>query len=213
MKKLIGFFLMGLGIGFIVGSLLFPCQKIVTPAVACTVRSTPTPTCTPRATATPTATLTPTSTPVIEPTPTLEPETTPTASPSAIPTETPKQEEHRDQSDGMSDGKGGMPSAPQCLDNAPTLVGANFHVWRKGSDAILQWFPTAGNKVHIYYKQVSSPDWQYSLADQPNNGYAVIHELGGLDITFGLQQSQGCTGGPVIISVIDSATNGWKLFR
>lgn len=105
------------------------------------------------------------------------------------------------------------PSAPQCGETAPVKTGANFHVYRKGGDAILKWFPTEGGQANIYYKQVNASDWQYSLRDIANTGYVEIHDLGGLDITFALQQSRGCAGGPLTNAVVDGATDGWVLFR
>jgi len=93
------------------------------------------------------------------------------------------------------------------------LVGYNFHVYRNGGDAILKWWPTGGNTANIYYKQNNSPDWQYSLRDIPNNGYAEIHDLGNLDITFALQQTQSCAGGPLVNYVIDGFSRHWRLYR
>jgi len=139
------------------------------------------------------------------PTPTQEPEPTPT------PTEEPK-----------GDGRpfeavppvvNNTTEAPQCHDVAPTKVGENFHIFRNGDTAIAKWIPTEGDKVQIYYKQNSSLDWQYALRDIPNNGYAVINGLGTMDITFALQESQGCAGGKLVNYVIDNSTTYWQLYR
>lgn len=109
---------------------------------------------------------------------------------------------------------GSSTEAPQCgIASVPQLP-ANVHVYRKGDQAVVKWFPTGGDQVHIYYKQVASPDWQYSLT-QANTGYAVINGLGTLDITFTVQQVNGCSGGASATAspVVDGATSGWVLFR
>lgn len=103
--------------------------------------------------------------------------------------------------------------APSCNDASITANVVNPLVWRNGDQAKVQWWPTAGSQVNIYYKQVNSPVWQYSLNNQPNNGYAVINGLGTMDITFAVEQINGCSGGPVdLVKIVDGATNGWVLF-
>ena len=147
----------------------------------------------------PTPTLTPTPTPIVEQTPT------------PIVTETPTR----------CVGSCGSPptfagsstNAPQC-DRADVKAADNVHVYRKGDSAIVKWWNTAGDKVHIYYKQVSSPDWQYSvIAD--NTGSFEIHGLGTMDISFAVQQVSGCGGGVSVISktIIDGNASQWVLFR
>jgi hypothetical protein len=106
-----------------------------------------------------------------------------------------------------------MPVAPQCGLTPPVKIGANFHILRKGGTAIAKWHPTEGDKAHIYYKQNNSPSWQYSLADIDNDGYAVIDHLGNKDITFALQQANGCAGGPLTLPLVDGPTAGWTMFR
>lgn len=177
----------------------------------------PTPTVIPTAqpTATPTATLTPTPTIVVDdisPTPTVTEcqdcvTPTPTDQPrvTATPTQAPKQEANTPTS--------GVNPGPRCENTPPTKTMANFHVYRKGDDAIVKWWPTEGDKANIYYKQVKSDVWQYSLRDIQNTGYVEIHGLGTLDITFAGQQSNGCAGGPLTNPVVDGNTNGWVLFR
>jgi hypothetical protein len=153
----------------------------------------------------------PTPTPTIELTPTVAPTAapTPTAGQSATPTLAP--EEHHDSTPPTF--AASSTNAPTCGDVAPTKTGANFHIYRNGDQAIAKWFPTEGNKAHIYYKQVGAQDWQYSKRDIDNTGYTEINGLGVLDITFALQQANGCAGGPLTIPVIDGATSMWTLFR
>jgi hypothetical protein len=78
----------------------------------------------------------------------------------------------------------------------------------------VKWWNTAGNKAHIYYKQVSSTDWQYSVTVD-NTGYAEIGGLGTLDISFAVQQVNDCGGGVSVMSktIVDGAKNQWVLFR
>jgi len=154
----------------------------------------------PTSTLTPTLTLTPTPTP----TPTVMPTMTVTPTPTVAPTEIPRQENKSEP---------GSPGAPQCTDLASIKTGANFHVYRKGSEAIAKWWPTEGDRAHIYFKQVDSSEWQYALRDIKNNGYAEIHDLGNLDITFALQQANGCAGGALTDAVVDGASREWVLFR
>jgi hypothetical protein len=105
------------------------------------------------------------------------------------------------------------PSAPHCNSFAPTKLAANFHIYRQGGDAIAKWFPTDGDKANIYYKQIKSNNWQYSVRDISNSGYYIIHDLGKLNITFALQQSNGCAGGPLTSPIIDGFSRDWILFR
>lgn len=198
---------------------------------------TPKPTKTPKPTATPTVkpTATPTPTPEVfhytcnddnqcvkvegkgdstcEENWDCQPEETPTPTPTVTPTPTP--ESTPDPWDCSKDHSCKQEiTTPVCTDSRPASLPANPHVYRKGPDAIIKWFPTAGDKVNIYYKVVGSPTWQFSLADQPNNGYVQIHDLDSLDITFGIQQEQGCAGGDIIgATIVDGATQGWTLFR
>lgn len=132
------------------------------------------------------------------------PEPCESPSPSPEPS-TPPAEEHHDTPS--------APGTPECTSPAVTMVGANFHVYRNGDQAIAKWVPTQGDKATIYYKQVGAPDWQYSLANVDNNGYQVINGLGSLDITFALQQANGCAGGPLTNQIVDGASNDWILFR
>lgn len=73
----------------------------------------------------------------------------------------------------------------------------------------MQWQPTEGDKANIYYKQVKSADWQYSVLDTPNDGYEVIKGLGSLDISFAVQQECG----PLSKTIVDGPTRAWILFR
>ena len=108
---------------------------------------------------------------------------------------------------------GSSTEAPQCGEKAPAAA-VNPHVYRKGDVAIVRWWNTEGNQAHIYYKQVNAADWQYSITTA-NTGYAEIHGLGTMDISFAVQQVNGCSGGVSVISpvIVDGATDGWVLFR
>ena len=106
-----------------------------------------------------------------------------------------------------------------CSDQAPEKAPANFHLYRKGDVAELYWTPDGanpGDKVSVCYKQVSSNDWQYSV-QVANTGFARIEGLGNLDITFGIQQVNGCSAGslasPMSNIVVDGNTTGWVLFQ
>lgn len=103
-------------------------------------------------------------------------------------------------------------TAPVCTTALVDKEAINFHVYRKGDQAVLKWWATGGNRATIYYKQVTSPDWQYSV-DVDNTGYAEINGLGNLDITFALQQHEGCGAGVLSTPVVDGDTSGWVLFR
>jgi hypothetical protein len=164
-------------------------------------------------TQTPTATLTPTPTITIDPCQLLDvkwdeeqnPCVTPTEEPTATPTPTPTPTE--DHTDHNAPG-----TAPVCTTALVDKEAINLHVYRKGDQAQVKWWATGGDRATIYYKQVSSKDWQYSV-DVANTGYAEINGLGKLDITFALQQHQGCGSGVITTAVVDGATNGWTLYR
>lgn len=125
----------------------------------------------------------------------------PTPSPEPTPTNAPKQPDNPTSEAG----------APACNNTAPVLAPANPLVWRLGGTAIVQWQPTEGNKANIYYYQNQNPDNAHAVRDTENDGYVEISELGGLDWTFGIQQSNDCAGGDTIW-VVDGSTNGWVLF-
>lgn len=144
-------------------------------------------------------TVTPTVTPTIE--------VTPTATPSATPT--------------PETGNGGTPptfagsstEAPKCDGKAPTKIGDNFHIYRKGEDVIAKWWPTEGNHVNIYYVNINDESDRHALRDVANDGYEDnLHNLGSKDWRFGLQQADNCAGGP-IVWVDDGSTTEWVLFR
>lgn len=149
----------------------------------------------------------------VKPTPTVEPtpEVTPTIEPTVEPTREPEKKEEG----------GGMPpvfagsttEAKPCLDQAPVKTGANFHIYRNGEDVIAKWFPTEGSKAHIYYVNLNDLADSHALRNVDNDGYEDnLHLLGSKDWRFGLQQVNGCAGGP-IVWVDDADTNGWTLFR
>lgn len=150
----------------------------------------------------------PTPTEIPTPTPTPTPEVTPT------PTEEPTPQEPSGSPSNPPTFAGSSTLPPQCEQTGITNEAANVHVYRKGSDAVVKWIPTGGDQAHIYYKQVSSPDWQYSVT-VANTGYAEIHDLGTLDISFAVQQVNGCSGGVSVVgkTIVDGNTSGWVLFR
>lgn len=147
-------------------------------------------------------------TPTIEVTPTPQVEVTPT--PEVTPEVTP--------TPGQGGGNpptfaGSSTNAPQCGDQAPTKTGANFHIYRNGEDVVAKWFPTEGSKAHIYYVNLNDSADSHALRNVENDGYEDnLHLLGSKDWRFGLQQVNGCAGGP-IVWVDDADTNGWVLFR
>lgn len=160
----------------------------------------------------------PTPEPSVNPTPTPEPSVSPTPSPTPTPepsieptpTPTPEPVVHVDS---WSEKSGPYP-APVCEDGSITIDVMNPLVWRKGDQAIVQYWPTGGSEVNVYYKQVDSPNWQYSLSNQPNNGYVIINGLGTMDITFAIEQINGCAGGPVnLVPIVDGVSDQWVLFR
>jgi hypothetical protein len=111
---------------------------------------------------------------------------------------------------------GSSTEPPRCGSDNVTKEPANPHVYRKGDKAIVKWFPTAGNKVHILYKQNTSPDWQYSFITD-NLGYAEINGLDSMDITFAVQQVWDCGGGIVVsapsLPIVDGPSDHWVLYR
>ena len=129
-----------------------------------------------------------------------EPEPSPEPSPTPTPSEEPKSEVVNNTTD-----------APQCTDTAPTLSSANTLVWRNGGSAIVQWQPTEGDKAHVYYYENQNEGNAHAVRDTENDGYVEINELGALDWTFGVQQVNGCAGGPTVW-VVDGDTAGWVLF-
>lgn len=173
----------------------------------------------PTATPTNTPTVTPTKepTPTLEPTPTVDPceeekcEPTPTVEPT--PTAEPTPAPCTENCGNPPTFAGSSTEAPQCTQKAPEAA-VNPHVYRNGDVAIVKWWNTEGNKANIYYKQVSSPDWQYSVT-VPNTGYAEIKGLGTLDISFAVQQVNDCSGGVSVIGkvIVDGVSDNWVLFR
>lgn len=162
--------------------------------------STPEPSETPTPTSEPSPTAEPTVEPSATPTPTREPVATP--SPTVAPSP-----------QGLTPA-GGTGSADICTESPTTLLPINTHVWRKGDMAKVEWQKTEGNLVDIYYKNVTSPIWQHSKPNQPNNGYAEVHGLGNGDFTFAVMQKNGCGGGVITKAntVVDGPTTQWVWF-
>ncbi len=109
---------------------------------------------------------------------------------------------------------GSSTEAPKCGVGDVSKPVDNAHVFRKGDVAIVRWWNTAGNKAHIYYKQVNSKDWQYSVVVD-NTGYFEIKGLGTMDISFAVMQVDECSGGVSVNAktIVDGNTSGWVLYR
>ncbi|MFA5730311.1 MAG: hypothetical protein WC938_03805 [Candidatus Paceibacterota bacterium] len=154
--------------------------------------------------------------PIETPTPTFEPTVEPTVTPD--PTITPEPTSIPE----VCIGNCGNPPTFAGSSTEPPICGAksvdervvNPHVYRKGNMAIVKWWPTAGNKANIYYKQNSSNDWQYAV-QVANTGYYEIGGLGSMDITFGIQQVDDCGGGVTsdVYQIVDGNANAWVLYR
>ena len=96
-------------------------------------------------------------------------------------------------------------SAPQCTDYTPLTLPSNVHVIRSGANATVNFF-TQSNNANIYFKEVSSVEWQHALRDIPVTGGYVsvdIHDLNpALGYTFGVQASNSCAGGETVLAVV-----------
>jgi hypothetical protein len=137
----------------------------------------------------------------------------PTPTPEATPEATPTATICRENCGSPPTFAGSSTEPPQCGQASPPAV-VNPHVYRNGDQAVIKWWPEGGNKVHIFYKQVSSPDWQYSVTAD-NTGYFVINGLDSLDISFAVQAVNDCSGGVSVLSkvIVDGAGSGWVLYR
>jgi len=150
----------------------------------------------------PTPTLVPTATPTLEPTPT---EVEPT------PTEVQPTPEQPQESTSLPVFFGDN-SAPTCGSTSPGRKPANPFVWRSGNDAIVQWVPTEGDRVNIYYYNLKDRTDAHAVRDVSNNGYIKIGYLGSKSWVFGIQQSNGCAGGE-IYWIVDGNARKWVMFR
>jgi len=131
---------------------------------------------------------------VPEPTATPTPTVIPTPAPTGVP-ETPAPQ--------PCNGCGGGQSLPLCTDGTTILLPANFFVVRSTDSATLKWWPTQGDQVNIYYKELGQNSWTHAVGDQPNNGLFVVNALNPkLGYVFGLQQKTGCGGGQIVTSVV-----------
>lgn len=148
------------------------------------------------------------------PTPSPTPSSTPSPTPSPTPDPTPDVTPTPQPPTGCT--QNCNPPAPVCTKEAVVKTAANFHVYRRGDQAVLRWVPTEGNKVHAYWKHPSNTDWEHSTVAE-NTGSLVVSNLGIHDWTFGLSQHNNCGGGVVttgrIVEVVDGNTHGWVLFR
>lgn len=144
------------------------------------------------------------------PEPTTVPEPTTTSEPTPVPDD-PNAPGFPQPCNGCNN----TPSAFMCPDSDVTVAPFNFFIKRKGTEAIAQWIPTAGNEVNLYYKIVGQKDWQFALRDVANSGYVVVDHLNpNLGYTFGLQQKMNCSGGQTVVAVaVDPPTTVWKMFR
>lgn len=106
-----------------------------------------------------------------------------------------------------------QPVSHLCTETDVVKHPANVHVFRRGDQAVVRWYPTEGRNANIYYRQNSSLDWQYSVIGIENNGSFLISGLGNMDITFAVQQVNSCSGGPLSPAVIDGPSASWVLFR
>jgi hypothetical protein len=124
----------------------------------------------------------------------------PTPTPTVTPTVTPVPGQP---DPGSCNGCDQKPTAFICPDTSVAVVPTNPNVTRKGADATVQYVPTAGDKVNYYWKELGASSWQFAAGDQPNNGYFVIHALNpNLGYVFGIQQSNGCSGGVLVTAVV-----------
>lgn len=145
--------------------------------------------------------------PTVTPTPSIEvtptPEVTPTVTPEVTPTPVVENKP-----------TGGRVDAPQCGSRNVEARVLNPHLYRKQDTAIIKWYPTAGNKAHIYYKQNGSSVWQYAIVVE-NVGYYEVHGLGTMDVTFAIAQVDECGGGVTsdIYEIVDGNTSDWILYR
>ena len=168
----------------------------------------------PAPTSTPIPTKKPTSTPTCTPKPTTTPEPTPTDEPEPTPEVTPEPVQCTENCGSAPTFAASSTEAPKCGVGDVSQAVVNPHVYRKGDVAIVRWWNTAGDKAIIYYKQVNSADWQYSLIT-PNTGSAEIKGLGTMDISFAVMQVDSCSGGVSVNAktIVDGNTDGWVLFR
>ena len=96
--------------------------------------------------------------------------------------------------------------APACPNGEPVVLPENPHVIRKGSDATVNFFAKEGDRANIYFKENGAEGWQHSARDiSIVNDYVsyTIHDLNpNLGYDFGIQASNGCAGGEIILAVI-----------
>ena len=83
-------------------------------------------------------------------------------------------------------------------------------VKRNGDTAIVQWVPTEGDKVAIYYYQNENPSNSHAVVGD-NDGYEEINYLGSLNWTFEIEQKHDCGGG-VREVIVDGDTDEWVEF-
>ena len=152
----------------------------------------------------------PTVTPTPSPTPCddceckeCEPEVSPT------PTDSPRE----DVEDGNYDDTRNNPIA--CVAKAPEKLPWDIKVIRNGSDATVKAFIPEGDKVNIFYRENSTPNWNHAQGDVQviDDGMrrveVTIHDLvPSVGYTFGVQAVNACTGGEIVGVVIDPPANG-----
>lgn len=182
-------------------------EPTATPTTVPTVTVEPTVTPTEEVTPTPTEEITPTPTDEVTPTPTKEPEITPTVIPTV-----------KVETKSGDSSQGWHPPAPRdytCRLDRPEKPVANFHLYRKGDVAQLKWLPAGQNAptVNVYYKLVTSGNWEHSVIAAANTGFLEIRGLDDRDFTFAIAQNNGCIEGDMTSPIVDGNTDGWVLFR
>lgn len=112
---------------------------------------------------------------------------------------------------------GSSTETPRCGDGSTSQVVANAHVVRNGSYATVNFFITEGDSANLYWKVVTSNDWQNAVSNlKPNEDKFVTYTVNDLNpdlgYSFGIQQKSGCGGGLITSVIVDPPANG-KIFR
>lgn len=132
-----------------------------------------------------------------------EPEVTPTVTP--IPTDSPKE----DVEDGNFDDTRNNPIA--CVAQIPHLLPRDIKVDRNGSVATVSAVIPEGDKTNIYFKENSSATWTHAKGDVPvivlADGQRGINDKvealnPSLGYTFGIQATNACAGGEIVLAVV-----------
>jgi hypothetical protein len=101
--------------------------------------------------------------------------------------------------------------APVCTDGATVKLAANPHVVRHGTSAEVNFFLTDGDGAIVWYKEVGSDHWQFSVTKEQvapfinSDHYASVPVnflKPGVGYTFGVTQTKGCGGGEYVTAVV-----------